>query len=335
MYDSLLYGYGLTLAIFNTIQEMAIENGDDENCYFDVNDFLHTFLHSKEHKRIVRSFNRYFVINSKTQPAHDVAKTFLISNEDEIYKIGFERWISSYISSIGNDPTKDYGIIYIYILYNYWYHLLFSQILQKPYSKDFLRKAGSHIKNKLNSKDKIYTTNFDTILDDFLSPKHLHGIFALPLVKLKDILLEFDRIKDEFEYIYLLGTSGVEKQNRLNIINGRKQNYYNLDLLLNENLQLGHLLIYGMSFGYNKIISDDYLEENPEHEDFYWLRSVDGHILRRLNTLFLDQRIQKITLSYYTREDLENLQTIIEFTDFASIVEFKKSNQIFQFDKIL
>ena len=65
---------------------------------------------------------------------------------------------------------------------------------------------------------KIYTTNFDTLLDRFLKPKHIHGIFALPLREMQDVILELDRTKDEFEYIYLFGTNGVEKLHRLNLI---------------------------------------------------------------------------------------------------------------------
>ena len=176
---------------------------------------------------------------------------------------------------------------------------MYSQILQQPHSLDFITKAGIHIKRKLRSKKQIYTTNFDTILDKSLSPKHIHGIFALPLEKMQDLILDLDREKNEFEYTYLLGTNGFEKLNRLNLIRVLNQSYYDLNFFFQDNLKLGNLLIYGMSFGYNQIMPTDYLEENPEHKDFHLLRSVDGHILSRINALYINNRINKITISYF------------------------------------
>ena len=333
MYDSFLYGYGLTLAIFDILIKMTVERNETVNYYFNFNDFLKAFLHAEDHKRIIRRFNKYFELNRKTQKAHDDTKAFLIANENEIYSLGFERWISKHIFNKDN-PQISNMIVYTYILYNYWYHLLYSQILQQPYSLDFITKAGMHIERIFGSKKQIYTTNFDTILDKSLSPKHIHGTFALPLEKMQDLILDLDREKNEFEYTYLLGTNGFEKLNRLNLIGTLNQSYYDLDLFFQDNLKLGNLMIYGMSFGYNQIMPIDYLEANPEHKNFTLLRSVDGHILSRINALYLKNRINKITISYFSDDDLEGLENIIGTTDFHTIVKYIQSNELFDFNTV-
>lgn len=333
MYDSFLYGYGLTLAIFDILEKMTFKMNERVIYYFSYTDFLKAFLHAEDHKRIIKNFNKYFELNSKTKKAHDEARAFLITNEDEICSIGFERWISEYIF-VKDNPILDSVIVYSYILYNYWYHLLYSQVLQKPYLQDFIAKVGLQIGENFRFKDQIYTTNFDTLLDKVLSPQHIHGTFAIPLRKMQDLILEINRDQNGFKYTYLFGTNGVEKLNRLNQIRDLNQNYYDLNFFFQENLNLGHLMIFGMSFGSNHIMPNDYLEEHPEHKNFHLLRSVDGHILSRINALFSRNQVNKITLSYFSNSDLENLESIIGTTDFHDIVEFKQASKMFDFKSL-
>lgn len=330
MYDSFLYGYGLTLALFNVLGEVANKKGNEVTRYFNYNNFLKTFLHAKYHKRILRDFNNYFDLNAESRRVHDKVKEFLIANEDEIFSNGFERWASQHIFT--KDKSQlDHVIIYSYILYNYWYHLLYTQVLQEGYSIEFIKAASLHIEKSLKSKAKIFTTNFDTLLDQHLSPDHMHGTFALPLKEMQDVILMVDGVNDRFEYVYLFGTNGVEKRHRLNLIRDLKQDCYDLDFFYQEDLALGHMLIYGLSFGYNQIMPEDYLREHPEQKDFNLLRSVDGHILSRIDSFFEAGRISKVTISYHTSEDLDSLKNIVAGTKFNAIVEYKHSTEIFDF----
>ena len=85
MYDSFLYGYGLSLALFSKIETIAIENKETVKYQFSFNDFLNTFLQAKDHKKILRDFYKYFELNSKRQRAHDDARDFLNSNACLLY----------------------------------------------------------------------------------------------------------------------------------------------------------------------------------------------------------------------------------------------------------
>lgn len=205
MYDSFIYGYGLTLALFNVLESLTKNKGGIVEHYFNFNNFLQAFLHAEYHRKILRDFNKYFDINVDTQKHHDEAKAFLIAGEDDIYSVGFERWISRYIP-IKDNPQIDFAIIYSCFLYNYWYHLLYTRILHEASSTEFLNRASLRIKSSLKPDAKIYTTNFDTLLDKHLLPEHIHGTFVLPLSELRDVFIKFDRIKDEHEYSYLLGS---------------------------------------------------------------------------------------------------------------------------------
>lgn len=330
MYDSFLYGYGLTLSLFNVLEKIEAKKNTSIKYYFNYTEFLKAFLHAEKHKKILRDFNKYFKLNTETQKAHDAAREFIIREENEIYSVGFERWISKHIFTKDN-PQLDYAIIYSYLLYNYWYHLLYTQVLQHPSSEELIKRIGMYIRAALNANTKIYTTNFDTLLDNYLLPEHLHGTFALPLKEMQDAILDLNREEDKFQYIYLLGTNGVEKRHRLNLVRELKQDYYDLDFFYDDNISLGNLLIYGMSFGYNQIITDDFLKEHPEHGDFNLLRSVDGHILSRLESFFDNGKLNKITISYYTEEDLQNIKFIFKATKFKDVVDFKHSSLIFDF----
>ena len=75
---------------------------------------------------------------------------------------------------------------------------------------------------------------------------------------------------------------------------------------------------------------DNYLEEAPQHKDFYFLRSVDGHIQKRLEALYINERVKKITISYYTEKEREYLAEVIRATPFKDIVEYKHSSEIFK-----
>ena len=89
-----------------------------------------------------------------------------------------------------------------------------------------------------------------------------------------------------------------------------------------------HLLIFGLSFGLTEFISKEFLEQYPEHEKAYFTRSVDGHILVKLNERYNKGLLSKVTISYCSDNDLAHLKYMFSMTDFMSIVEFKHSSEI-------
>ena len=132
----------------------------------------------------------------------------------------------------------------------------------------------------------------------------------------------------------MFGSNGLEKLSRLDKIRNHEQNKYNLEFFYDRELYLGHLLIYGISFGKTEFINNEFLKTYPEHEKLYYIRSLDGHILLKLNQLYNAKKIEKITLAYYSQDDLMHYRNIIGFTDFEPIVECKQCDEIFNFNKI-
>ena len=99
-------------------------------------------------------------------------------------------------------------------MYNHWFALICKEILTHDKVRKFLQEKSENILTQLTNKDKIYTINFDNILDDFLQPEHLHGRFQLPLKDFNDVILKHYNDM-EFEYKYLFGGTGFEKITRL------------------------------------------------------------------------------------------------------------------------
>ena len=193
-----------------------------------------------------------------------------------------------------------------------------------------MRLNTSKIRKEIHTTGNIFTTNFDTVLDSYLRPQHLHGTAPIPLVNPREIVLEIFPNGKDLEYSYLFGANGLEKMMRLDKIRQLSQNKYHLDFFYNPEIALGHLLIYGLSFGKAEVISNEFLEKYPEHENFYLSRSVDGHILLKLSERFQKGFLSKVTVSYYTSQDLEHLRHFFSMTDLLPIVEFKHATEIFQ-----
>jgi hypothetical protein len=326
MYDSLLFGYGLSLAVSKSLSSsLKITGRQKEYLYFDT--FFKAFITSNEHKRVYRDFLKYFKITQESALAHRNTKIYLASRLDEILSYGFERWVSKYLFSSDN-PVGGDTKIYIYILYNYWAHVLYKELLVSSEAEKLYAKIGEKILQQIRNKEQIFTTNFDTFLDKYLHPHHLHGKFSLPLENITDLILYLDG--EKFEYGYLFGTNGIEKLSRLDKIRKLTQDKYKLDFFYNRNIDLGHLLIYGLSFGTAEFFTKDFLNKYPKYKDDFLMRSIDGHILIKLNERFQKKLLSKITLSYHTNQDLEYLKKMFSSIEVASIVDFIHSSEVFQ-----
>ena len=300
MYDSILYGNGLTLSVLSLIKE---------NCksefihYLDFDNFIFEFVHAENHSRIIRDFLKNFTINTETIIAHNEARNKIKNNYKEIASYGFERWVSKYLF----DPNSNFKEIkgYIYFLYNYWFHVIDELILKKARPTDIISKIGNSILTKLGKNTKVFTTNFDTIMDSVLNPNHIHGRFQIQLTDYNDIIA-FHINDKEYEYKYLYGANGLEKLYRLDTIRKNITAEYDIDFFYNDILDLGSLLIYGLSFGRTEFISDEFLKLYPENKENRLVRTVDGHILLKLSIKYNSKKLKKITIAYYKDSDKMN-----------------------------
>lgn len=328
MYDSFLYGYGLTLAISNKLSKFsALAPQQKKILYFDS--FFHTFVTSVDHKRIYRQFLKLYKVDSGKVDLHKQMKNNLASRMEEINKYGVEKWVGKNLFDPNSEVSSEEKM-YLYFLYGYWAHLVYVEILHLPNIQKLLDDTAREIQRKIKSDKNIFTTNFDTLLDKYLHPHHLHGTIPAPLKNVDQIIFRIFPNKKDLEYSFLFGANGIEKLTRLNEIHKLTQNKYQLDFFYNLELDLGHLLIYGLSFGKTAFITDEFLEKYPKYENDYYFRSVDGHILLKLNERYQKGLLSKVTVSYYTSQDLEHLRYFFSMTDFISIVEFIPANDIFQ-----
>ena len=129
--------------------------------------------------------------------------------------------------------------------------------------------------------------------------------------------------------MYLYGTNLLEKLNRIDRIAKKEiPSQYNFSFLKDKQLNLGHLLIYGISFaeiGFKDEIRPEILNTAP------LIKTIDEHILLRLECMFEQERIEKITLAYYSNADLQNYRKNIYDKKFKDIVEYKQCKEVFDF----
>ena len=190
MYDSFLYGYGLTLAISNQPSKSSlITPQQKEILYF--NSFFHRFVTSNSEEQLYKGFLRLFRIDSNLHHLHEKMKITLASRLEEITNYGVERWVGKHLFDPKNEVSSEEKM-YLYILYVYWAHLMHLEIFRLPNVKKSLRGIAKKIRKVVGATQHIFTTNFDTILDKYFHPQHLHGTFPIPLVNAGEIILKID-----------------------------------------------------------------------------------------------------------------------------------------------
>ena len=311
MYDSLLFGNGLTKAVLASIK-------NNYPCkfshYLDCDAFIHDFINAEHHPEI-------FIV-------HKEDRDYIQKHFGKIVLYGFERWVSENIFSTDNEFKNAKFILYI--LYNYWYDLINEAILKLPIPTNIITQIGETVLKSLHKGAKIFTTNFDTLLDSVLHPDHIHGTFQLPLPDLNDTVA-FNVNEQEFEWKYLFGTNGLEKLSRLDRIKKTQAEEYDIDFFYDNTIDLGNLLIYGLSFGRAEFISDEFLRQYPQHKDVTLVRTVDGHILLKLSQKRELNKLKRITISYYKESEIDHYKEMFEDTNLEDIVEYLPSHEMFDF----
>ncbi|MFX0142009.1 MAG: hypothetical protein ACFFDN_50700 [Candidatus Hodarchaeota archaeon] len=191
-------------------------------------------------------------------------------------------------------------------------------------------ECSKKIINIIIKKENVFTTNFDLLLVDYINPKHLHGKFNIPLNDLKDFILSKDE-NGKLEFKYLYGTNGLEKLLRINAIRNIVQNEYDFDFFFNEDLIFDNLLIYGIAFGKNEYISDEFLNQYPEHKNSKLVKTVDGHILILLSKMISESRLNNITITYYSEDDKLNYLDLFNSNEFHGRIYYKHCSEVINF----
>jgi len=329
-YDSILYGNGLTLGVFNQISKLRdfplIK-------YLDSTDFFLDLIEMDNHKKIKNDYFKCFDdVTPEVIEEHKRIFEIFIENEDDIRNLGFERWVSLKLFDSGFCLKRVKELICF--IYNYWFSVVYREFLNDRRVKQYIAEVSGKILDLLKDDSKIYTTNFDTLLDEGLKVQHIHGKFENIISSFLDIILVLEDLNTEnFEYKYLFGTNGYEKLNRIGLINKRVEySSYNLDFFYDDSLSLGHLLIYGLAFGKAECISDEFIRKYPQHSNLFLTNSVDGHILTKLLMRYQNKQLHKVTIAWYSDEDKKNYKELFKNKDMeqlSSIIEYKHCSELF------
>lgn len=325
MYDSFLYGNGLSKGTLYGLIDIGSNSKFDR--YLDFNTFMKEFIEAESHRKLKRDFENLFDLHSKEYKGNrEIVIKTLREEYEQISTYGFERWVSKGVfsdKSVAGSGEK----LFSYLIYNYWYSIIVKEILYRKKAIQFIEEYSIKFLNLINHKDNIYTTNFDMIHDNVLNPKHIHGKFSYPFSHVKDIIYKF-LSPDEFEYKFLLGTNGFEKLNRIHRVKQYHDRPFDDDFFFSNNIDLGHLLVYGLAFGRAEIMNDAFLSEYPKHMSNNLIMSVDGHIILRLQALYEMNKLDKVTITYYSESDIKNYMLVFKGSPLNKIIELKKCTEI-------
>lgn len=327
MYDTILYGNGLTSALINKINGLPGMTATDR-AVSKINDRICSMISipvdSPNYKKILKLFGLCSREQSDFESSlnnHRESKKFLNGYLPEIRRSGLEVFAGNHF---GEQEVRSH-IEYLYALYNCWYKDIETTLFAKPVVIDYLEKVVDAVGSQFHN---ILTLNFDQFLDNaYLNRKlpvqHLHGRFVEQIGNYGDVQFFTYEGGTQFEYSYLFGANAFEKSNRLHRIHTHETQghpNYDLDFFFGSDTSYGNLLLYGISFTSSGIFSEDFLEAFPEHRgipgtlDYYLVNSLDGHVLYKIQEKLDQRRIDHVTIAYYSEKDREHLETLLAST---------------------
>jgi len=324
-YDSLLYGYGASLSLFNSLRtDPDIKTSVDYLEHLDLGDFIQILSESKDHSYLMRNFIKLFPKTHKENEYRDITFKEIRSRIDEIKELGFERWVAKYLFR-REAVTRDLQLN-LYFIHNYWHSHLHDSIFTHPLVQKKVEYFSHSLLDNLKDSKRIFTTNFDTFVDPYLSPQHVHGKFVHPCRAIGEIIEPKVSNDETYDYHYLFGTNGFEKSSRLRKLHKVGAASYDLDFLFSDSIQLGHLLIYGLSLNSSGIIPDHI---SKKHQDSF-LSYPDGHLLNRFRALVSNGQLDAITIAYYNQEDLDRYKYISKIIKLDHITTYINSESLIQ-----
>lgn len=324
-YDTILFGNGLTLSLLNQISALPLLSESDKTL-LNLNLFVTSFLNNPEKSISYDKHQAWFTDSFELKLGYSVQTKILakkmkeffsaelpMSNNDVIKEYGFEYWAGEHI--FNTEFRSSFEILYS--LNNLWYVIMNSRLaeLEKKYPK--IKKIIREKRKLVSQFSNICTLNFDQFFDSLPTAEkvaHLHGRFLDNITNFDDLVyFEFPDQKGRIEYPYLFGSSGFEKWCRLSRIynvKGITNKYYDLRFLFDNEAQWGNILVFGISFLRSSLITEEFLNEYPQHRGTNPFSEVDSHILYRLKQLKQEGRVGEITLACWNANELSRYQAI-------------------------
>ena len=71
------------------------------------------------------------------------------------------------------------------------------------------------------------------------------------------------------------------------------------------------------------------LKEKYANKDIRLMKYVDGHLLHRLDVLYLTGRLESITIAYYEERDKERYERVFNEYEFRNILKYEKCSNIY------
>lgn len=244
-------------------------------------------------------------------------------------------FIKTFPRAYGKEPSTVYDIEakgvfeFLYVLYNFWYREVEDAILAKPAVTDYLGKVATELSRQFSN---VLTLNFDCLLDNkhmpsLLKVQHLHGRFIEGLQNYGEVQFFSSNDGKSFQYTYLYGSNAIEKGDRLKKIHDYFQSsppkYYDLDFLFGDGKDWGNLLVYGVSFLPTAVFPEGFFRCFPEDKgvpgepDYYFVNSLDGHILFQIQKLLELGMIKHVTIACYSEDNRKLYEELLSQTPIA------------------
>ena len=132
----------------------------------------------------------------------------------------------------------------------------------------------------------------------------------------------------QFCYKIGFGTSGLEKSTRLCELKKQKYNGYDYSFLFDENIDLGNLLIFGIRFADTFILPDE-IKKKHSKKEIDNLSYVDGHIMERLDVLYILGRVNSIIISCHNKTDEIRYKKVFAKKKCKDIIQYVDSEKVF------
>lgn len=321
-FDTLLYGNGLTIALLGRFTKLSnIETFDN---FF--NRFIFADKAEKTEFYNILNSNPFSNVYLEEKELPEI-ENFLKDNLYNITQNGFEVWIGARVFTDNSFFVKNVTCYYL-ALFNYWYNLNKSMFNSQEF-QNIIHDCSQAF--KILGIKNTYTLNYDSYLDEVLGVKHMHGKFVDNFIDLQQMAYLYyfnDHAKQEFLYPFCAGTNGFEKLCGLNRLKTKNMSKYDYEFLFSESIKVGKLLIYGIRFADGFIIPEQ-LKEKYSKQDIRLMEYVDGHILHRLDVLFLTGRLESLTIAYYEESDKERYERVFDKCKVKAIINYEKSSTIF------
>lgn len=303
-YDAILYGNGLTLNLQTQLQQV-IQTPNIYRLFF--NDFMKAFIDGeisfREKNELSKTFLKRMLQIKPTESSYDALR-HVVGRVVEENGFDYEQILGELLISNTKNSSQSVEVNTVYpFFYNYWHNNLFGWI-NNQFDEPFFKNYCNSIQQVLSDNRHIFTTNFDRFTD-YLKPKHLHGVFSDILQTETDLFFCQFRDNGDSFYKFLWGHNGIGKRNFMTQIQKHAGygKYYDFSLFDDNQLLFSNMLIYGIGF-----------KKSAYHLNWDTLKDgfiIDDHILRQLQVMQSEKRLEAITFAYFSPDDKKHYENIV------------------------